>query len=210
MPGERDNDYILDSPLDMDDYDFDDSIMLPPTTSTYNPHVEPCAPAPEVEVLRKRLREALSMAKNAWARAGEIPVEGEGCEALQDLQGTELCELGTSAIRAAKTYYYTTDISLLSSKDDRTMREEFLGVLDVLKRMAQRKFLGGVKPAEHTAMTTWITGVEDALFEEERALIELRRKGRDWLEGDWNGREYGMLPMQQHIVSARLGCNPCG
>lgn len=88
------------------------------------------------------------------------------------------------------------------------MREEFLGVLDVLKRMVQRKFAGGVKPEEHTTMTTWINGIEDSLFEEERALAELRQKGRDWLEGDWNGREYGMLQSHAAYLVCPLHFDP--
>lgn len=186
----------------MDDYDFDDSIMLPPTTSTYNPHVEPCTPEPDVEVLRRRLRDALSQTKNAWARAGEIPQEGEDCEDLQHLQGTELCNLGTAAVRAAKTYYCVTDISLLSTKDARTMREEFMAVLGVLRHMVQRKFSGGIEAEEHTAMISWVTCIEEALFEEEAAVAEIRQKGRDWLEGSWDGREYGML----QIYTAYLVC----
>lgn len=190
MPG--DQEYFTESPSDLEDYDFDDSIMLPPTTSTYNPHTKHVPPTPDPDVLRRKLRESLAVTKSAWEKAGELPKGSQAFEGFQELQGTELCELGTAAIRAAKTYYYTTDISLLSSKDDKTLREEFLAVLDVLKRMAQRKFDGGATPDERDAIVGWITGVEDALAEEERAIMELRRRGRDWLEGSWDGREYGM------------------
>lgn len=182
----------MESPSDFEDYDFDDSIMLPPTTSTYNPHTKHVPPTPDPDVLRRKLRESLAVTKSAWEKAGELPKGTQDFDGFQELQGTELCELGTAAIRAAKTYYYTTDISLLSSKDDKTLREEFLAVLDVLKRMAQRKFDGGATPDERDAVVGWITGVEEALAEEERAIVELRRKGRDWLGGSWDGREYGM------------------
>jgi hypothetical protein len=190
VTGTDHDDYFLESAAALEDYDFDDSIMLPPTTSTYNPQTKPLPPAPDPDVMRNRLRESLAITKRAWERAGGGE-EVEGLEGFQELQGTELCELGTAAIRAAKTYYYTTDISLLASKDDRTLREEFLGVLDVLKRMAQRKFEGGVRAEEKEALVGWMTGVEKALDEEETAIVELRRKGRDWLEGDWARREYG-------------------
>jgi len=191
LPGEQE--YLLESPMEMEDYDFDDSIMLPPTTSTYNPSTKHIPPAPDPDVLRRRLRDSLAVTKKAWEKAGEVPNGGERYDGFDELQGTELCELGTAAIRAAKTYYYTTDISLLSSKDDKTLREEFLAILDVLKCMAQRKFAGGVRPDERDALVNWIVGVESALDEEETAIKELRRKGRDWLEGSWEGREYGAL-----------------
>jgi hypothetical protein len=203
----------MESPSELEDYDFDDSIMLPPTTSTYNPHTRHLPPAPDADVLRRRLRDSLGVTKKAWERAGKVPKDSEGFEGFQELQGTELCEIGTAAIRAAKTYYYTTDISLLSSKDDKTLREEFLAVLDVLKRMAQRKFEGGVRPEERDAVISWITGVESALQEEEKAIVELRRKGRDWLEGSWDGREYGMLqcpayPTSSFLLQHLLICYP--
>lgn len=185
-----DQDFYMESPLEMDDFDFDDSIMLPPTTSTYNPRTKLLPPAPDPDVLRRKLRESLAVTKRTWQQAGDTPKAGPNFEGFQEMQGTELCSLGTAAIRAAKNYYYTTDISLLSTKDDKTMREEFLSILDVLKCMAQRKFAGGVRPEETEALVTWIEGVEKALDEEEKAIIELRRKGRDWLEGSWEGREY--------------------
>ncbi|KAI5818420.1 hypothetical protein BZA77DRAFT_243785 [Pyronema omphalodes] len=187
LPGEEG--YLMDSPSELEDYDFDDSIMLPPTTSTYNPQAKHIAPAPDPDVLRKRLRQSLGANKTQWEKAGVIP-EGGMYENFLEIQGSDLCEMGTSVIRAAKTYYYSTDISLLSTKDDKTLREEFLGVLDVLKRMAQRKFEGGVTPEERDAVLHWICGVETSLDEEEKAIKELRRKGRDWLEGSWEGREY--------------------
>lgn len=111
---------------------------------------------------------------------------------FQELQGNELVELATSAIRAAKAYYYTTDTSLLSRKDDKSLREEFLVVLDVLRRMAQRKFDGGVKPEEEDAVVKWIDNVEVSLAAEEKAISDMRKKGRDWLEGNWKGREMGL------------------
>jgi hypothetical protein len=199
LPGEEG--YLMDSPSELEDYDFDDSIMLPPTTSTYNPQAKHIAPAPDPDVLRKRLRQSLGATKTQWEKAGVIP-EGDIYENFLEIQGSDLCEMGTSAIRAAKTYYYSTDISLLSTKDDKTLREEFLGVLDVLKRMAQRKFEGGVTAEERDAVLHWISGVERSLDEEEKAIKELRRKGRDWLEGSWEGREYGMdLNPTYHIFT---------
>lgn len=106
-------------------------------------------------------------------------------QGVYDLHCTELTDLATSAVRAARGYYYTTDISLLSSKDEKTLREEFLAILDVLKRMVTRKFEGGVRPEERDHVIKWIEGVEVALDEEERDIAEMRRLGRQWwVRGD--------------------------
>jgi hypothetical protein len=58
--------------------------------------------------------------------------------------------------------------------------------------MAQRKFDGGIKEEEREALVKWAGSIEEALNEEERAIADLRKKGREWLEGDWKGREHGM------------------
>jgi len=200
-------DFFSESPSELDDFSFDESIMLPPTTSTYNPQTKHIPPTPNPQVLREQLRCALAVTKSAWLQSFAIPggparkekVEGEEDLAplppgFNELHGNELVELATSAIRAAKAYYYTTDTSLLSTRDDKSLREGFLGILDVLKRLAQRKFDGGVKPEERDAVVKWIDSVELSLAAEENAIADMRKKGREWLEGSWEGREMGLLP----------------
>ena len=200
-------DFFSESPSELDDFTFDESIMLPPTTSTYNPQTRHIPPTPNPQVLREQLRGALAVTKSAWLQSFAIPggparkekVEGEEDLAplppgFSELHGNELVELATSAIRAAKAYYYTTDTSLLSTRDDKSLREGFLGILDVLKRLAQRKFDGGVKPEERDAVVKWIDCVELSLAAEENAIADMRKKGREWLEGSWEGREMGLLP----------------
>ncbi|PWW75142.1 hypothetical protein C7212DRAFT_281077 [Tuber magnatum] len=200
MPMEAD--FFSESPSELDDFPFDESVMLPPTTSTYNPQTKHIPPTPNPQVLREQLRGALAVTKSAWLQSFAIPggpahkgkAEGEEDLAplppgLSELHGNELVELATSAIRAAKAYYYTTDTSLLSTRDDKSLREGFLTILDVLKRLAQRKFDGGVKPEERDAIVKWIESVELSLVAEENAIADMRKKGREWLEGSWEGRE---------------------
>lgn len=191
-----DHEYYVESHEDAyDDFDYDDSTMLPPTTSTYNPQTQSIPPPPDPDVLRRQLRQSLAVTKVTWEKAGvNTIVEEDFDEGYEGLQGRELVELGTAAVRAAKSYYYTTDISLLTSKDDKTLRDEFLSILDTLKRMEDRHFEGGVRHDEQQALLGWITEVESALTEEEKAISEIRSKGREWLEGSWDGREYGMFP----------------
>lgn len=203
VPG--DIEFFSESPSEetFDEYDFDESTMLPPTTSTYNPQTKSIVPTLDPAVLREQLGGALTVTKGAWMQSPVIlennarkDGEAQPIElppGFNELQGTELVELATSAIRAAKAYYYTTDSSLLlSTKDDKTLREKFLAILDVLKSMAQRKFEGGVRAAERDAVVKWICSVEESLDAEETAILEMRKKGREWLEGDWEGRDMGL------------------
>lgn len=201
------SEFFSESPSEtemFDDFDFDESTMLPPTTSTYNPQTKSIALTLDPAILREQLGGALAVTKGAWMQSPVILEHNKDGEEGEDqpialppgfneLQGTELVELATSAIRAAKAYYYTTDSSLLlSTKDDKTLREKFLAILDVLKTMAQRKFEGGVKVAERDAVVRWIGSVEESLAAEEKAILEMRKKGREWLEGDWEGRDMGL------------------
>ncbi|KAH8155098.1 uncharacterized protein LAJ45_00107 [Morchella importuna] len=203
--GPCEQEFFSESPTEsemLDDFDYDESSMLPPTTSTYNPQTKSIPPTPDPSVLRERLRSALSATRVAWVQSPVVPQKTGGQESgdnsseielppgFNELQGTQLVELATSAIRAAKAYYITTDSSLLlSTKDDKTLREKFLAILDILKSMAQRKFEGGVKAEEKDSVVSWIGSVEESLSAEEKAIFDMRKKGREWLEGEWEGRE---------------------
>ena len=204
-PFDPDANYFAESPSE--DFDIDASFVLPPTTSTYNLQMKPVPPTPNPDELRKRLREALTITKRAWGQS--IPERLDGGkdtdiidklipQGVYDLHCTELTDLATSAVRAAKGYYYTTDISLLASKDEKTLRDEFLFILDVLKRMMNRKFEGGVLPEERDHVINWIRSVEVSLDEEERDIAEMKRLGREWLEGDWSGKSARRPPHQVH------------
>ncbi|CUS08003.1 unnamed protein product [Tuber aestivum] len=221
MPMEAD--FFSESPSELDDFPFDESVMLPPTTSTYNPQTKHVPPTPNPQVLREQLRGALAVTKSAWLQSFAIPggparkekVEGEEDLAplppgLSELHGNELVELATSAIRAAKAYYYTTDKSLLSTRDDKSLREGFLTILDVLKRLAQRKFDGGVKPEERDAIVRWIESVELSLLAEENAIADMRKEGREWLEGSWEGREMTFsIPKPEPNMLIKLLADRC-
>lgn len=215
--GPCEQEFFSESPTEsemLDDFDYDESSMLPPTTSTYNPHTKSIPPTPDPSVLREQLRSALSATRVAWVQSPVVPQKTGGQESgadgdnsseielppgFNELQGTQLVELATSAIRAAKAYYITTDSSLLlSTKDDKTLREKFLAILDILKSMAQRKFEGGVKAEERDSVISWIGSVEESLSAEEKAIFDMRKKGREWLEGEWEGREMGSYSLVQH------------
>ena len=110
-----------------------------------------------------------------------------------ELQGVNILDVTTLAIRAARNYYTAHDqpARLAAIKSERKIREELHGVLDVLKRMAIRRFAGGMKTEERQTIQGWIGEVENMLHqEEERERVEKEeREGWQWTRGDWTGRE---------------------
>lgn len=197
--GNGDDDFYTTSPIDdyISDEDIDDPMMkLPPTTSTYKQRRHSSPPQPDPELLRGQLREALAITKRAWEASplldGEVasPSDEDLPAAVANLQGAELIELATSAIRAAKAYYYTTDIASAAGKNDRAIRDDFISVLDSLKKMGQsRPFDGRVTLSEKNSVVAWITSVEAILTSEEAQIAEMRKQSADWANQDWKGKE---------------------
>ena len=110
-----------------------------------------------------------------------------------EVQGLNILDTMTLAIRAAKMYYtaHEQPARLASFKSERKLREELFGVLDLLKRMAMRNFAGGLRPYERDMMLAWIDGVNELLRHEEtleRVEHEERQSWR-WMRGDWTGQE---------------------
>ncbi|KAK4153420.1 hypothetical protein C8A00DRAFT_15347 [Chaetomidium leptoderma] len=209
-PGQEDEDYFSDE-LDMDPN------MPPPTTSTYNHREKPVPKPPTVAELRADLTSSLNTAektllevKNAKmppgltiniespdqlpqstdARRPSIPSAG-----WYEIQGMNILDVMTLAIRAAKIYYTTHDRPdrLDVIKSEKHLRGELLTVMDVLKRMATRLFSGGLRDDEFRTMNAWIAGVramlaaEDAMEADEVA----ERAAWTWLSPQgWEGREF--------------------
>ena len=110
-----------------------------------------------------------------------------------ELQGLNVLDSMTLAIRAAKMYYtaHEQPARLAAIRSERRLRQDLYGVLDILKRMAMRNFVGGVKPTERTVMLAWIDGVEDLLRQEETMETKEVEEWRSWAwtGGDWIGQE---------------------
>ena len=192
--------------------------MLPPTVSTYSHRVQYLPPPPDLGTLRHDLNNALIDAKKALQEVQDQneqdleqrKLESESNSADADIrehvlssftqssswyeiQGVHILDVVTLAIRAAKIYYTSHEDPhrLYSIKSERQIREELLGVLDVLKRMAGRNFAGGMREEELRLMKLWVEGIE-ACLSKETALEEQEGKTQDswaWLEGPWEGRE---------------------
>ena len=106
-----------------------------------------------------------------------------------EIQGMHVLDVVTLAIRAAKDYYtmHEHPLRLNKVKSERQIREELLGVMDVLKRMGTRSFAGGMRDEEITVIETWVHQVEVFLQKEaEVTAQELKdRQSWQWLEGNW-------------------------
>ncbi|KAK8183103.1 uncharacterized protein BKA78DRAFT_272915 [Phyllosticta capitalensis] len=182
--------------------------MLPPTVSTYRHKVMYTAPLPAITVLRRELREALQDARDIlqktrtaekqYEAAGKMTpeLENEPLPQRQDwteLQGLDILDNITLAIKAAKNYYtaHEKPQMLYSIKPEKTIRKELYEVLEVLKRMAGRDFEGGIRDEERQAIDDWIKDIESLMDQEEakEQAEEAEREKWSWREGDWTGRE---------------------
>ncbi|KAH0536913.1 hypothetical protein FGG08_006251 [Glutinoglossum americanum] len=205
---------MVESPIEEEDEEFgadyedQEPMMLPPTVSTYNYRTEEVAPPPDVETLRRELRECLEDSKkvlNETDRDREkdqlfldstdksLPPPSSN-QGWHEMQGMHLLDILTLAIRAMKVYStaHEQPARLSAIKSERKIREELLAALEVLKRMAGRKFAGGMRQEESDAMRNWVSSVEALMLEEERReqLEQQKRAGWKWIRGDWTGREH--------------------
>lgn len=196
---------------------WDDTLMLPPTVSTYSHRHQYLPPPPDSEMLRNDLKKALRDAEKALhevqdynatlnIRRKDIEVDSVFDDSDQapscslavfsgwhEIQGLHILDVVTLAIRAAKIFYTTHENPqrLYSIKSERQLREELLNVLDVLKRMAGRNFAGGMKEDELNAVQGWVKDIDNVVAEEQAGEIQESRDREHlkWLEGLWTGRE---------------------
>jgi hypothetical protein len=207
------------------DGDEDHPPMLPPTVSTYNHREKHIPRPPTLEELKDDLQKALADASKVLkdAKRNKSPPFTSPSHTQSpdeplslapsdnpppnnplgwyELQGMNILDIITLAIRAAKMYYTAHDqpARLSAIKSERTIRTELLSVLDVLKRMATRNFAGGMRTEERETMESWVESVHNMLKEEE-AMEEVERKQRaswTWLDDSWHGseveREYSFM-----------------
>jgi hypothetical protein len=198
--------------------DWEETMMLPPTVSTYSHRVQFISPPPDSVMLRHDLKLALLDAKQALqqvedhhSEALDLQKEHEDREHPEvehahtaairsiesqgwyEIQGLHILDVVTLAIRAAKIYYTTHEHPqrLYSIKSERQIREELLGVMDVLKRMASRTFADGMRVEELKVVQCWVKGIEKFVADE-KILETQEAKNRErwkWLEDSWVHRE---------------------
>ena len=230
-----------------------DHTLPPPTVSTYRHKVEYLPPPPDSSKLRRDLQKALRDAQKALndveaqddaddpkrlkrrgtslnpdnkAQQGELsPLKRSHTAGWYEIQGLHILDVITLAIRAAKLYYTAHEHPqrLYSIKSERQIREELVGVLDVLKRMASRNFAGGLKNEELTTIKDWLHGVERLIIDEKALEIQESKEQEkwQWLEDSWEGRERerersfltsflaeGELPQWDPVESATSNSTP--
>ncbi|MCJ1395040.1 hypothetical protein MMC18_007921 [Xylographa bjoerkii] len=212
---ENENDFSI-TPSEADDTfdDWDSSLMLPPTVSTYSHRTHYIPPPPDAATLRKDLEDELARVtrtvaevrahkeRNLLQGGGESPKEqdqvedrkndeqdSDASQGWHQLEGMNMLDVVTLAIRSAKIYYtmHEQPQRLTIIKSERQVREELLNVLDVLKRMVIRNFAYGIKEEELQTISGWVEGVEEFLAKEQ--VIAEREAGDQekwqWLEGAW-------------------------
>lgn len=203
---------FVESPLDETasmSWEDNEPMMLPPTVSTYKNNPVYVPPPPDMTVLRRELRESLEEAMKhlrelekgfGGAQAdGTVTANGNTeqgsnrASGWYQVQGLNLLDVTTLAIRAAKNYYtaHEDPQRLYSIKSERTIRKELYQVLEVLKRSAIRNFANGVQPYEVSQLKEWVVEIGTLLdTEEDKERQELEERERwSWREGDWTGRE---------------------
>lgn len=209
---------LIESPLDEASplyWGDDEPIMLPPTVSTYKNTPVYVSPPPDMTVLRRELRESLEEAGKhlqqaekdfgtiptgtSRARSGSIapgaPKFRHSVDAPGwfEIQGLNLLDVITLAIRAAKNYYTAHENTqrLYAIKSEREIRKELYEVLETLKRLAIRNFESGVQPYEVSSIRAWVAGI-GKLLDTEEEMEQREREEREawsWREGDWTGKE---------------------
>jgi hypothetical protein len=213
---------IVNSPMEEEDSgEWDTSVMLPPTVSTYSHRTPYIPPPPDAVTMKRDLQDGLLRVDQAIAEvrrhnaenkeqadndasAPEVavvsPANSEDSQTRSspsqgwyELEGLHILDVTTLAIRSAKIYYtmHENPQRLAIIKSERHVREELLGVLDTLRRSANRNFAGGIREDELQVISNWVASVEDFLAKEE-AIEEREAKDREnwqWLEGTWDGQE---------------------
>ncbi|KAK8126316.1 uncharacterized protein PG998_002075 [Apiospora kogelbergensis] len=200
------------SGYDTDDIEEADPNVLPPTTSTYKHREKVIPKPPTIEELKSELNSSLDAASRVLLQSispansqttspvPEIPSRSPAPpnpqpakQGWDQVQGMQILDTMTLAIRAAKNFYTSHEQPemLDTIRSEKEIRADLLAVMETLKHMATRNFNGGPRPDERSIMTSWIEGIRDMLKKEEEIeeAERVERQGWAWLKGDWTGRE---------------------
>jgi len=161
-----------------------DEVMLPPTVSTYSHRTSYVPPPPDQKMLKRDLVEALENAlQSLEACEKALQTEEEPTQGFYEIQGLQVLDTTTLAIRAARLYYalHTNPKRLNAIRPDQQIRKELYDVLEVLKKCAGRNFAGGFREDERLAVLVWVSEV-GMIIDQEAKLEEKERKERNnWL-----------------------------
>ncbi|KAK1834752.1 hypothetical protein QBC39DRAFT_431393 [Podospora conica] len=187
-----------DDEYSSDEFDEPDPNMLPPTVSTYNYREKPLPKPPSVAEMKADLTSSLDAASQALSEAKDAKDPSPNSQpttpsttpqkpstsptSWHEIQGMHILDVMTLAIRAAKIYYTTHDRPdrLDAIKSEKAIRSDLLSVMDVLKRMATRGFVGGLRPDEHATMASWVASLRGVLVAEAALEAEELAERRTW------------------------------
>ncbi|KAK5102953.1 hypothetical protein LTS08_003756 [Lithohypha guttulata] len=174
-----------------------DDIMLPPTVSTYRSGTQYVPPPPSQQVLKRELVDALENALHALEASEKTQKSREEIsQGFYELEGIQILDTTTLAIRAARQYYtqHPNPKRLNSLRSDQALRKELFDVLEVLKRAANRNFAGGLREDERLIILVWVSDV-GMMIDKEAKLEEADRRQRkhwQWVDdSNWIGDDTG-------------------
>lgn len=174
-----------------------EDVMLPPTVSTYLHRSQYVAPPPDQNTLKRQLVETLENALQAVEACEKIAMENDSpSQGFYELQGMQILDTTTQAIRAARLYYtlHPCPKRLHNIRSDQQLRKELYAVLDILKKCAARNFQGGFSEDERLSILVWVSEV--GMMIDQEAKLEERerreRKGWEWMDDyKWTRNEAG-------------------
>lgn len=176
-----------------------EDIMLPPTVSTYRSGTQYVPPPPSQQVLKRDLVESLENALHAL-EASEQSSKGEETptQGFYELEGLQILDTTTLAIRAARQYYthHPNPQRLASIKPDAEIRKQLYEVLEVLKKLAARNFAGGMREDERLTILVWVSDVGMMIDREAKLEENERRQRKHWQwidDSNWIGDHEGRL-----------------
>ncbi|ESA44404.1 hypothetical protein GE21DRAFT_2579 [Neurospora crassa] len=99
-----------------------------------------------------------------------------------EIQGMHILDVMTLAIRAAKIYYTSHERPdrLDAIKSEKDLRADLLSVMDILKKMATRGFIGGMRDDEFQTMNQWIKSLRDMLSKEDEMEVAEQKERESW------------------------------
>ncbi|KAK7951924.1 uncharacterized protein PG986_007652 [Apiospora aurea] len=203
------------SGYDSDDIEDADPNVLPPTVSTYKHREKVIPKPPTMAELKAELNSTLDAASRVLKQSmspapsqdtspvppipsrsptpSNPPNSQNPKQGVDQVQGMQILDTMTLAIRAAKNFYTSHEQPemLDTIRSEKEIRADLLAVMETLKHMATRNFVGGPRVDERSTMTSWIEGIRDMLKKEEEIeeAERVERQGWAWLRGDWTGRE---------------------
>jgi hypothetical protein len=109
---------------------------------------------------------------------------------LSEREGMDIVERATATIRLAQRY--RTQVRHEDWEDEKRLRRDAVDVLVILRNIAERDG-SDVTAEEKGVVRTWCTVVRKRVERDDEVRREIWTKAASWMEGNWEGKEWGML-----------------